>query len=155
MPVYEYQCPRCGNHLAISMTIQEYERATAELSLEEEYRQLDEGLPPRTTLPPLCFHGGTGVGNTVMRRIFSFSKPPAFEEHFNLTTGTVTSSARAHANELKRMSEEASARTGMPHNFVPVHPSEAREAYGITDEGLDSTYRKEVETGQREVKQWL
>lgn len=132
MPVYEFRCPSCGAVKSYSLTIEQYDACQ---------------------LMPICFEDPSDPHP--MRRIFSFSKTPAFEEHFNLTTGTVTSSARAHANELKRMSEEASARTGMPHSFVPVHPSEAREAYGITDEGLDSTYRKEVETGQREVKQWL
>lgn len=132
MPVYEYRCPGCGDTRSFTLSIEQYDQSQ---------------------LMPICFNDPADPHP--MKRIFSFSKPPAFEEHFNLTTGTVTSSPRAHANELKRMSEEASARTGMPHNFVPVHPSEAREAYGITDEGLDSTYRKEVETGQREVKQWL
>lgn len=131
MPIYEYRCPDCHTIRAYSLTISEYEASD---------------------LLPICFdHGAV---HFTMKRVFSFSKTPPFEEHFNLTTGEVTSSARSHADNLKRMSEEASLRTGMPHNFVPVHPSEAREAYGVTEEGLDSTYRKEVESGQREVKQW-
>jgi len=59
-------------------------------------------------------------------------------EHFNVAVGRPVSSSKQFADELKRKSEEASLRTGMDHNFVPVDVTDMK-AVGATDEGLDHT----------------
>ena len=75
-------------------------------------------------------------------------------EHFNYTVGKVISDKKQFAAELDRKSAEMTERTGTPHNYVPVDLSD-KESLRVSDEGMDSTLRRQTETGQREVKQWL
>lgn len=81
------------------------------------------------------------VCGSIMRRGFSFSFRRSMQEHFNTSTGTYVSTRRDFEDDLKRKSEEASHRTGMDHNFVPVDMNDMK-ALGVTDEGLEETHRK-------------
>ncbi len=98
--------------------------------------------------PPVCPCGMT------TKRVFS---PPAVNVYQPHTTsdGVEVTSDRQHRDHLKRLSEAQTTRTGIESHYVPVHPADQREVYGITDEGLDSTYRREVAQGKKDVKLWL
>lgn len=89
-----------------------------------------------------------------MKRVWSFSFHRPMPDHFNASTGTYVRNERQFRDELKKMSDEATERTGIPHNYVPVDPMD-KEALGVTDEGLDTTYDAEVRAGKRERKAWI
>lgn len=91
----------------------------------------------------------------LLRRVFSFSFKRPMPEHYNSAVGHEVSSERALKSELKQMGDDLSARTGIPHNFVPVDPRD-KETLGVTDEGLDSTFDADVKSGKREpAKKWV
>lgn len=69
------------------------------------------------------------------QRIWSFSNATIMHEHMNTTLGEPVSSMRQFKDGLKRKSEEATARTGIPHNFQPIDPTD-KKALGVTDEGI-------------------
>lgn len=77
-------------------------------------------------------------GHRAMRR-FSFSYKPDIPEHVSPTTGRVVKNSRDFKDQLKAMSDEATERTGIPHNFVPTDPTDMK-ANGVTEEGLKETY---------------
>ena len=79
---------------------------------------------------------------------------PVMHEHFNHSVGKPISDRRQFAAELRRKSEEMTERTGTPHNYVAVDLGD-KTGLNVTDEGMDSTLRRQTETGQREVKKWL
>lgn len=81
-----------------------------------------------------------------LRRIFSFSVSTPMPEHYNQSAGTFVSSERQLKDAFKVQSEVATERTGIEHNFVPIHPSE-RETLGVTSEGLDATYNRRKALG--------
>lgn len=81
------------------------------------------------------------ICGSIMRRGCSFSFRRPMQEHFNTSTGTYVSNNRQFTDDLKRKSEEASLRTGMDHNFVPVDITDMK-ALGVTDEGLEETHRR-------------
>lgn len=99
------------------------------------------------TRPPTCPCGSS------TKRVFS---PPAINVYQAFETqGVEITSDRQHRDHLKAQSEAQESRTGIPSNYVPVHPADAKEVYGITEEGLDTTYRREVAEGKRETQLWL
>lgn len=124
MPVYEYKCGVCNLSWDLSATIQEY----------DSFAGYDHC--------PYC-----GAEDKVAR-VFSFSVKPTMAEHMNNTTGQVVSSERQFKDQLKRQSEEATIRTGIEHNFVPVDHND-RQTLGVTSEGLDATYNRRKELGMR------
>lgn len=73
-----------------------------------------------------------------MRR-FSFSYKPDIPEHLSPTTGQVVKNSRDFKDQLKAMSDAATERTGVPHNYVPTDPTDMK-ANGVTEEGLRETY---------------
>lgn len=95
-------------------------------------RFVSQMSPPSPPLCPTC--------DTRMSRRFSFSFRRSMPEHFNSSIGSYISNERDFKDGLKAQSEAATLRTGIEHNFVPADISEPA-AYGVTDEGLDSTYR--------------
>ena len=81
------------------------------------------------------------VCGSVMRRGCSFSFHRSMPEHFNNSIGQYVSTRQGFEDELKKKSEEASLRTGMDHNYVPIDVTEMK-ACGATDEGLEETHRR-------------
>lgn len=143
MPTYEYRCPNCR------LTLQDI-RPFREA---DDFPLCPECTEARLDLDP---DGLDGSDWPLMKRIpSSFAKPREFHEGLNPTTGKYTSSAQQHIDNLKRQSDEASERTGITHSFVPLDPAESASICGITDEGLDSTYREATKRGERETKLWL
>lgn len=142
MPTYEYRCPDCR---IVLQDIRPFSHA-------DDPTPCPECIEVKPRIP-----GGGLVSTTpLMKRIpSSFAKPREFHEGLNPTTGKYTSSAQQHIDNLKRQSDEASERTGITHSFVPLDPAESASICGITDEGLDSTYREATKRGERETKLWL
>lgn len=125
MPVYSYRCRGC------------------QVNGEKWQKHTDDPL----LVCPEC-------GKATLRRVYSFKPGRVTHEHFNHTVGKVISDQKQFKSELDRKSEEMTERTGIPHNYVPVDLSD-RESLRVNDDGMDSTMRRQTETGQREVKQWL
>jgi hypothetical protein len=75
----------------------------------------------------------------IARRRFSFSVLTPIQEHFNLATGTYVSNEQQVKDELKRQSDDLSARTGFNHDFQYLSPSDMQDvaARKVTPEGLN------------------
>ena len=71
-------------------------------------------------------------------------------EHFNATVGMPISSNAQFDAELRRKSDEAEARTGIPHKFVRHDPRDAK-SFGVTNQGMDSTNKVRAEKGLRPI----
>lgn len=69
-------------------------------------------------------------------------------DHYNHAVGKYVSNEAALTEQFHVQSEAATERTGIPHKFVPVHPSD-KETFGVTDEGLDATHDRAVQSGIR------
>lgn len=54
------------------------------------------------------------------RRVFSSPGVSVFLEHFSIATGQMVRSQADLKAQLKKASDEATERTGIPHNYVPV-----------------------------------
>lgn len=62
------------------------------------------------------------------------------EKVYNSALGEWVSSEQEMKDRFKAKSDEMSARLGNTVNYSPVDPDQ-KSAYGVTDEGLESTYR--------------
>lgn len=87
------------------------------------------------------------------KRVWGFSyKPPMVRDtHYNTAVGAVVSNDQQLKAEMKRASEEYTARTGIPMDLKPVDPREAHKVMGITAEGLEPTIKR-LEREGRPVK---
>jgi predicted nucleic acid-binding Zn ribbon protein len=83
------------------------------------------------------------------RRVWGFRMAKVMHEHHNATTGTVVSDRRQIKNELRRLSEKASERTGIVHNYVEADLRDTK-TLRVTDEGLNTTYDRKVRSGEIE-----
>lgn len=126
MPIYEFKCRECDRDF-------------------QSFRSVGDTSPPNC---PLC-------SRQMKRKFSSFGMPAPFADGWNHQLGSYVSSNRDHADQLKRMSESAWERTGIPCNYEPVHPADAKDVYGVTDEGLDATYRRHREEGRTEKQIWV
>lgn len=126
MPIYEYTCPYCE---------------------PEVFYTHFAHLPP-DPVPNCPQHDST------LKRVFSFSTPAMFQDGYDAQTGRYISSKRHHVETLKRLSDERTAATGIPHDYESLHPADAN-ALNITEEARDVTYRRATEQGRREVKLYL
>lgn len=128
MPMYEYRCDTCRATHLITDDPDGQRKARADL-----------GHVP-------CTCGG------VYRRRFSFHAAPVMHAHLNHATGTVISSPRQFRSELRRISDESEARTGIPTNLQPADPHElmadALDTHG--DDGLKSQHDAAVKRGEKE-----
>jgi|TARA_R110000824_G_scaffold45443_3_gene131406 putative FmdB family regulatory protein len=125
MPVYLYRCRGCGTHG------QKWQKHT-----EDPMVKCPECRAP------------------TLRRVFSFAMKAMMHEHFDQTVGKVISDPKQFKEELRRASEKETERTGRKVNYVPVDLND-KESLRVTEEGMDSTLRRNTQTGKREVKQWL
>lgn len=115
------------------------------------------GSPPEATIScPLC---AMEHNYSLLRRVFENpSMPPVWHEHYNHTTNAIESDRRGMDRHLKQMSEEATARNGIAHNFVRTDPAEMRAL--VTDtkkqdemsEALVATHNQRVKEGKKESK---
>lgn len=100
---------------------------------------------------PICPCGGS------TKRVFSPPAVKVYQPHVQVIGDKTVEvqSDRHHRDLLKAQSEQQEARTGIPASYVPVHPADQKAVFGITEEGMDATYRKEVADGRRDTKLWL
>lgn len=75
-----------------------------------------------------------------MGRRYSFYSPTAFQPHFNHAVGQYVRTKAEFSDALKVLSDKQTARTGIPHNYVPVDQSESI-AFGADDQGMDDYHR--------------
>lgn len=128
MPTYRYQCKNCLIIYRRTCSIAEYSAHSEAICVN-----------------PKCINFHLPVNRLYDVPVVT----PIMHSHLNSATGTVVSSATKHADDLKRASDAATARTGMEHRFVPHDnrdPDVAR-ALGVTDEGLDVTRRRRRDAG--------
>lgn len=72
---------------------------------------------------------------------------PVLHGHFNTSVGRYVSGNRDFKEALKAESEKTSERMGgMPCNLQPVDISD-RKALGVTDEGLDHSFKVRTDLG--------
>lgn len=139
MPVYEYRCPLCGSE-------------------GQQLRNMHDNGP--LPLCPTC-------GTQMCRKYSTFAIKPSMPAHFNQSVGSFVTNERNFADELKRASEAASAPrqvfdadgesiiiTPPEHNFVPVDPHD-KERLGVTDDGMEETYRRLRNEGRMPGQVWL
>lgn len=87
------------------------------------------------------------------KRLYSFTFKEPLQEHYNIATGQYVSNETDLKNQFKVISETASERTGIEHNFVPTSPDMASN--GVTDEGLQSTYNRMSPEGRKKLDKYL
>lgn len=80
---------------------------------------------PADTIPCPC--GGTA------RRRWSVSFHRSMPEHFNHSVGRYVSNESDFSDALKQKSEEATEKTGIPHNFAPVDLTDTA-TLGVTED---------------------
>ncbi len=103
--IFEYQCRPCGDRYFV---------------------EADE--PPSSA--PRCPECAVAC---VRRFSFGFQRSTVkHEADWNYSTGTVVSTTRQFENDLKRLGEERTERTGIPHSYVPVDPTDTK-ALGATE----------------------
>lgn len=86
-------------------------------------------------------HGVWPEDPPLMKRVWQVQFAPIMQPHFNQTVGTVISDRRQMDRELRRASEEATDKTGIPHNFQQVDGREAEQVFGIDAELQDEINR--------------
>lgn len=114
MPLYEFRCA-CGDILSTTR--------------------------PMTADTQLKYHDACGLDAQRIYSNFSFTR---FTEHFNPAVGKVVSSKQEFLDDLKKASEDATRKTGIEHNFVPMEmPS------GIDPDkpGMDEQFRTRRKMG--------
>lgn len=74
-------------------------------------------------------------------KLYSFSTTRPLNINPHITGDPNVTSMRQLKESFKRRSEEAEMQTGLKHDFQPVDLRD-REALGVTDEGLEPTYRR-------------
>lgn len=125
MPMYPFRCKLCGAEDVRIMSVEEYAvwSATAHLMCD--------------CTPEL----------TRMSRVFSFTATPIFEAHHSDTTGQYVHSKREFADQLKALSDDATSRTGIAHDLVPMDLRDL--ASDTPDAGMDSTHDRQVAAGMK------
>lgn len=122
MPIYEFRCPACTSGF-----------------------QAFASAPPDLTVTPIPCPDCT---TPLRRRYTPFTHRAGLPDHYNPAVGSYVRSMADLKSHFSRMSDEVSERQGHEARFVPVDLREQRAELGVTDEGLDSTYRREHDSGQ-------
>lgn len=118
------------------MTIYGYQCASCGATVDSPERADNLGLHD------LC--GG------LLKRLWRVNFGTVMQEHFNATVGKPISDGRQFERELRRMSEERTAATGIEHRFAPVDPTDTK-TLGVTNEGLEATNAQRVSNGLKPV----
>jgi hypothetical protein len=97
----------------------------------------------RDSIPPCPVCG------TVATRHFSFGIVRSVPEHFNYSVGSYVSNERQLRDAIKVISEEQTYRTGVEHDYEYLSRADLADAtaHGVTEEGLDDTYRTQHDNG--------
>jgi len=76
-----------------------------------------------------------------MGRKYSIHTQSSFQPHYNTSVGRWVNTYNEFRDALKEKSDEASARTGIEANYVPVDMAD-QSAFGVNDDGMDSFHRE-------------
>lgn len=133
MILYEFKCTKCG---------QTYTSTNRNLRIAQDD-------PDRRVCIERNGRGSSIICFGNLKRVFGFNLKRSMPEHFNNSVGKYVSNESKLRDEFKRLSETATARTGIPHNYVPVDPMD-KETLGVTDEGLDATHDDMVRRGEKD-----
>lgn len=126
MPNYEYRCPQCD-------------------LIGYKYFTFAESDTPVEC--PTC--------NTTMQKVLGIAGIlRTYDGGFNPTIGGYVPNMRKFKDELKIASEQATLRTGIPHDFKPIDLND-HEACGIDDETLESVKRRNRRLAGKEAQKWL
>lgn len=77
--------------------------------------------------------------NSPCTRVYSVSFNRPMPAHFNPTLGQYVTNESKFNDGLKQLSESATARTGITHDYQPTDPTDMK-ANGVTSEGLKETF---------------
>lgn len=86
----------------------------------------------------------------LLRRQFSFDFPAMIHEHFSVATGSVVRGAKDFKTQLRHASEEATRRTGIPHNYEPMSWQELAAASPNPEAGMKETHDTQVAMGLKD-----
>ncbi len=153
MPTYRYRCNECGEESTLEMSFAAYD-ATRHL-LYGHFPDSHLGHQPcpvvfKPTNSP--FHKDRACGQ--YKQVLSFAFQRSMPEHFNHSLGARIPNTRTAKSVLSRASDEATARTGVPHSYEFVDPREPA-SIGVGEKGLEATERRAVEDGRVEAKKYL
>lgn len=118
------------------MTVYAYQCAKCGATIDSAVRADNLGLHD------LC--GG------LLKRLWRVNFGAVMQEHFNATVGKPISDGRQFERELRRMSDERTAATGIEHRYAPVDPTDTK-TLGVTNEGLDSTNALRTRNGLKPI----
>lgn len=127
MPLFDYRCPQ--GHLTT-----------------DQFHPITESV---SAIPcPQC--------TELARKVLSFPAiRKGLQPHFNHSVGRYVQSDADLRAAFSEKSDAMSRQTGIDHNYVPLDHQEAREVCGVTDEGLDSTRRRQVDSGETSVQNYF
>lgn len=123
MPTYEYRCSDDATH-------------TRDLHCSP-----DDALKAVYDKGQMCCPCGG-----VYKRRFSLTFPTMLHEHFNDTVGKPIHSHRQFRDELRRASDHATERTGIPHDYQPIDLHDPIVA-PKSDAGMKETHDLKVNLG--------
>lgn len=126
MPVYVYVCKTCKVSWEKHMSIKTFESLPAEQRCPECSR-------------PLV-------------RKFSFGKKIDFTPHYSSALGKYVNTKREQTETLQRLEDEHASKLGYQPSYKLYDPRELE--YTTTEDGMDETRRRQVKTGQLEVRKW-
>jgi hypothetical protein len=136
VPSYDYRCPHCSYTFTLVCSADDPDKV-----------DFDDR---RVACTP-CLRDNDIHPVPRLKRVWAFNKGPSFEPHVNGATGKYTTSMAQFRSDLARASEEATKRTGIPHNYQPIDRQEqvamAREKYG--DAGMKEQHDAAVARGER------
>lgn len=129
MPEYNYRCRLCGAEQSLVMTIDQY---------------------TNMVVPPFC----PTCNEPMVRRYFKPATPTTFQPGFNMSLGRYIGSERELRSAFNQLSEEATRRTGIEHNYQPHDPRDTdfAQANGVNEKGLDATAARKRQMGLTDRK---
>lgn len=122
MPLYKFECDRCGEQDLREMTFEDH----------DIFKRL---------YPSGFAHAKTHCITGVFKQVYDFHFTRPMPEHYNHSLGQRVSNTAQVTSALSRQSDEASARMGFDHHYELVDPQDPASV-GATDTGLEETERR-------------
>ena len=141
MPTYRFECDECGAQALKEMTFEEHDLST--------YRF--DGRVYLNVLTHQCPEADVRGG---WMQVFDFTFKRGMPEHYNHTTDTYVRGESDFISDLHRKSDEMSVRMGFDVAYEAVDGHD-KEALGVTDDGLEDTERRLVNSGKVQPKLYL
>jgi putative FmdB family regulatory protein len=122
MPVYMYRCPLCHDVFSTAQSIADYSTSRSRVCPECDIPLNRVYTPPAIT--------------------------PMMDAHFNPSVGRYVRNKADLTSALSQLSDETSARTGVPSRYEAIDPRDT-SALGVTEAGLESTLRRQYDQASR------